>query len=828
MIVCSNRNKAQVTFTQHTGKDSKSGLQVRTTYNHSTNATQSLELTHMLVFILPHMFLCVFRCLLAASSPVLASIVSSAGVLVELQDQCLSDSVLAHLLDYIYTGVLPDSHKQEQYSMLLTAAGYLQMNELQEALTAAWKKAEGNVASDGGFWHREKINRCKDSKNTPMEVLRICSDHQPSAPTVSLRGPKETSTRNYVEMFNDCSQKSDIKSKDLPQNISCNGGIKSEVFKRTPDKDLLKTSDKWISSSVSHPCYGAVPVICHSSRADVLHLADSPSSPYFPVTSSKVPVSHSTSARSEGCVNGKHRDHDGAQKQQNIHNEKNIRRTNPLVADQDFNNTVAKDQAVGGFSTNTGSDDLHNHSDLLQLNPKFHRDYLASVKTVLKQGIKHKTDEDFGDFPSKHQHLDIHDNDEVSLTTATEEQSHWNSSARHPRKDSDVESKSCLEMEVRNEHCYSSRCLTERDTKEGSYDPYGCNSETATGNQKTRNDIISRHDYDSNRNLKAVEIRRHSLDVCPVVSTTGLDSDNPSEQEKGSASQTVHLTRPEEKGSEFCQSNQRYLFYSRPQEEMDVLPKTCGFTCDFTCDHSDQSDDVSDGYEADVLYISGQNSLKQHFDAENSQQDFLLDTNTKPGKVLEMNGKGMKDAASSVSDHKDQSNEALSTGGAKLKLIHKCSNFQNESFESLTKDQSSNESQTPQGDNMTEVSKLNEDENISSRLVSTCSSLIVPSCVQTSVPPTLTACVSSSLSASTPAEKPASALSPAHHLFQCSLCDRSFSQRGSLNRHVRSHLGVRPFSCPFCPMTFSRQYRVTEHMRVHQRCALGTDFQKNR
>ncbi|TKS69908.1 DNA damage-induced apoptosis suppressor protein [Collichthys lucidus] len=61
----------------------------------------------------------------------------------------------------------------------------------------------------------------------------------------------------------------------------------------------------------------------------------------------------------------------------------------------------------------------------------------------------------------------------------------------------------------------------------------------------------------------------------------------------------------------------------------------------------------------------------------------------------------------------------------------------------------------------------------------------------------------------------------------CSLCVRSFSQRGSLNRHVRSHLGVRPFSCPRCPMTFSRQYRVSEHMRVHQRCVLGNDFKKN-
>ncbi|KAL7855445.1 hypothetical protein AOLI_G00190490 [Acnodon oligacanthus] len=76
-----------------------------------------------------------------------------------------------------------------------------------------------------------------------------------------------------------------------------------------------------------------------------------------------------------------------------------------------------------------------------------------------------------------------------------------------------------------------------------------------------------------------------------------------------------------------------------------------------------------------------------------------------------------------------------------------------------------------------------------------------------------------SLSASRPSRSPREG--SLTHPFQCSMCERAFSQRGSLNRHVRSHLGVRPYSCPRCSMTFSRQYRVTEHMRVHQRSCEG-------
>lgn len=36
-----------------------------------------------------------------------------------------------------------------------------------------------------------------------------------------------------------------------------------------------------------------------------------------------------------------------------------------------------------------------------------------------------------------------------------------------------------------------------------------------------------------------------------------------------------------------------------------------------------------------------------------------------------------------------------------------------------------------------------------------------------------------------------------------------------MTRHMRSHLGLKPFACDSCGMRFTRQYRLTEHMRIH-------------
>lgn len=53
--------------------------------------------------------------------------------------------------------------------------------------------------------------------------------------------------------------------------------------------------------------------------------------------------------------------------------------------------------------------------------------------------------------------------------------------------------------------------------------------------------------------------------------------------------------------------------------------------------------------------------------------------------------------------------------------------------------------------------------------------------------------------------------------FPCNICGKMFTQRGTMTRHMRSHLSLKPFACEECGMRFTRQYRLTEHMRVHSR-----------
>lgn len=71
------------------------------------------------------------KSVLAASSPVLASLLINQGPLLDLQFPCLSPETMEYLLDFIYTGKLPPKSQEDS---ILSVAVDLQMQELQYAL----------------------------------------------------------------------------------------------------------------------------------------------------------------------------------------------------------------------------------------------------------------------------------------------------------------------------------------------------------------------------------------------------------------------------------------------------------------------------------------------------------------------------------------------------------------------------------------------------------------------------------------------------------------------------------------------------------------------
>lgn len=85
------------------------------------------------------------KSVLAAFSPVLASLLPRHGALVDLNFPYLTPETLDSLLDYIYTGTLPPLSQEEP---VLAAALHLQMDQLQLALTCR-RKGMAKITNTG-------------------------------------------------------------------------------------------------------------------------------------------------------------------------------------------------------------------------------------------------------------------------------------------------------------------------------------------------------------------------------------------------------------------------------------------------------------------------------------------------------------------------------------------------------------------------------------------------------------------------------------------------------------------------------------------------------
>ncbi|XP_068430984.1 uncharacterized protein [Clinocottus analis] len=891
------------------------------------------------------------RCVLAASSPVLASILSSTGALVELQAPCLSDTVLALLLDYMYTGALPYSSNQDQYYNLLTVANYLQMDELQEALRT-WRQTEGKVTANTNGSSGAENQPYKNIHNMYSNTVNNCSmylplslekeDHQYSANVVAcddIDSCRTSSTNGASSLSNastccsisqssvntgNCRQVIYLTPQDVIQNNPCivqvhgvsgvdkgeqkdllhsansdSAGIEEKPKKTVDDRRSLKkqqlglTEDTTLfhhlsiphfkdsvlpsqctsSSSSPHVCFGAVPVIRHSSRAAMLQLAEVSTipHPYHPVarasaSSIRAPGSQPGSTENDSIVKSLHSEQNQDHRNNKDHIGKQFLKYNHSseqsdILKQDYNSSN-EDDLIGqndehmsnALSHTTDDNDRHAYCDALSKNHTTHfRDNSVSQNKEschFTRGLQYKRDLSFDDFSGKHRQLDCSDFHNVWMATAAEEQLIRSQDPRavdtSPVQNSHMESDSHCEdlfseRDATAEHSYPSypaetNRQDSRNTFYGLQTAWYPNLQRAERSTKDGAHIQHEHNRDP-----ATTNNKHRLDLCQPVSTTPetcFDSVTGSDFERHTSVKPenmsgIKITEPHlnctmSVDHTICDSACRGVrpsyrghlqYYCLPQDTTHLSQRFSGSkqTQSSPPDHSDQS---SDTVEVGTFASPGFSPLRERFAPKTKDQVLLLDITTKPAELLLANAFDRQETFENVNNDQEPWNEVTSAAGVDTKCWVGKNNVEGRKCVSTTQRRPVAEVIHTTGV-VEGVSNPIDIENQATTLT-VCS----PPSVQAAVSSTSSACIPSSLSASLATNVPAHLSNPVQHSFQCSLCDRSFSQRGSLNRHVRSHLGVRPFPCPRCPMTFSRQYRVTEHMRVHQRCVLWSDSQQ--
>ena len=52
-------------------------------------------------------------------------------------------------------------------------------------------------------------------------------------------------------------------------------------------------------------------------------------------------------------------------------------------------------------------------------------------------------------------------------------------------------------------------------------------------------------------------------------------------------------------------------------------------------------------------------------------------------------------------------------------------------------------------------------------------------------------------------------------LFFCIMCNKTFKKKSLISKHLRKHIGSRPFSCSVCKKSFTLKTHLTQHEQIH-------------